>query len=83
MHGMCKKSKRKDFDKYRYLSFISKRASGELDTAAAFIRKFVTTHPTYKHDSVVNEEISYDLVRACKNIAEGARKEPTLLGNFV
>jgi glutamate--cysteine ligase catalytic subunit len=69
--------------KYRYLSFISKRASGELCTAAGWIRNFVATHPSYKHDSVVNEEISFDLVKACRDISDGVRKEPTLLGNFV
>jgi glutamate--cysteine ligase catalytic subunit len=67
----------------KYLSFISKRASGELETEAGWIRKFVTTHPSYKHDSVVSEEISYDLVRACADISNGVRKEPTLMGNFV
>lgn len=67
----------------KYLSFISKRASGELDTNAGWIRKFVTSHPSYKQDSVVNEEITYDLVRACSDISEGVRKEPSLLGTFV
>lgn len=67
----------------KYLSFISKRASGELLTTAAWIRQFVTTHPSYKQDSVVTEEINYDLVRACRDVSEGLRKEPSLLGNFV
>jgi glutamate--cysteine ligase catalytic subunit len=67
----------------KYLSFISKRASGELETTATWIRKFVMAHPCYKHDSIVDEEIAYDLVRAGQDIADGARKEPTLLGNFV
>jgi len=66
-----------------YLSFISKRASGELVTPATWIRTFVTQHKDYKHDSVVSDEICYDLVRACKDIAEGTRKEPSLLANFV
>ncbi|KAG5457273.1 MAG: hypothetical protein BJ554DRAFT_2759, partial [Olpidium bornovanus] len=30
-------------------------------TAAAWIRRFVQTHPDYKHDSVVTKEINYDL----------------------
>lgn len=67
----------------KYLSFISKRASGELLTTAGWIRQFVASHPSYKQDSVVTDEISYDLVCACKDISDGVRKEPSLLGNFV
>lgn len=32
----------------RYLKLIQRRASGELLTTAAWLRKFVTTHPDYK-----------------------------------
>jgi glutamate--cysteine ligase catalytic subunit len=67
----------------KYLSFISKRAAGELLTPASWIRQFVTNHPHYNHDSIVSEEISYDLVQACKEIAAGTRREPSLLGEFV
>jgi glutamate--cysteine ligase catalytic subunit len=45
-----------------YLSLISKRASGELDTAARWIRNFVDAHPNYKHDSVVDDVITHDLI---------------------
>ena len=37
---------------------------GQLVTPAAWIRKYITTHPKYQHDSVVSEEINYDLVKA-------------------
>lgn len=47
-----------------YLDLIRKRASGELWTAARWIRHFVATHPEYKRDSVVGEEIAHDLVGA-------------------
>jgi len=33
-------------------------------TPAAWIREFIMTHPGYKHDSMVSEEINYDLVKA-------------------
>jgi len=33
-------------------------------TAATWIRNFVQTHPDYKHDSVVSQEINYDLLVA-------------------
>merc|ERR1711979_88338 len=48
----------------QYLDFIHKRASGQLMTPAAWMRKFVRNHPAYKGDSVVNEEIAYDLMIA-------------------
>lgn len=47
----------------RYLALVSKRASGELDTAATWIRNFIRSHPGYAKDSVVTEEINYDLIK--------------------
>ena len=37
-------------------------------TTAAWLRDFVTSHPDYKQDSVVTDEIAYDLVTACQDI---------------
>ncbi|KAI0017031.1 glutamate-cysteine ligase [Xylariomycetidae sp. FL0641] len=45
-----------------YLDLIRKRASGELWTAAKWIRERVAKHPAYKHDSVVDDEITKSLV---------------------
>lgn len=64
-----------------YLSFIAARAKGELLTPAQWMRKFVTSHPAYRHDSVVSEEIAYDLMVACKDIGEGVIDCPELLGD--
>jgi glutamate--cysteine ligase catalytic subunit len=55
----------------QYLRLISKRASGELPTTAAWIRQFVSSHPDYKHDSVVSEKITYDLMKRIKAISDG------------
>lgn len=52
----------------RYLGLIRGRASGELWTAAKWIREYVRGHREYKLDSVVNEEICYDLVQAVEMI---------------
>ena len=41
-----------------YLDFIERRAVGELVTPATWIRNYVRTHPAYKGDSVVSEEIA-------------------------
>ena len=48
----------------KYLDLIKLRAKGQLQTPAAWIRRFITSHPAYKHDSVVSDEINYDLVKA-------------------
>eukprot|EP00586_Coscinodiscus_wailesii_P019552 CAMPEP_0172506918 /NCGR_PEP_ID=MMETSP1066-20121228/199582_1 /TAXON_ID=671091 /ORGANISM="Coscinodiscus wailesii, Strain CCMP2513" /LENGTH=921 /DNA_ID=CAMNT_0013284207 /DNA_START=183 /DNA_END=2948 /DNA_ORIENTATION=- len=66
----------------QYLDLIQKRATGELDTAATWMRKFVRGHPAYKKDSVVSSEIAYDLMIACKEIGEGERHVPELLGDL-
>lgn len=65
-----------------YLSLISKRASGELMTGAAYLRQFVQNHPAYKKDSVVSDEITYDLVKRADQIAKGEYHPKELLGDF-
>ena len=66
----------------KYLDFIEQRAKGELMTPATWMRKFVKNHPAYNGDSVVNQEIAFDLMTACKEIGEGSRHEEDLLGKF-
>ena len=41
-----------------YLEFIEKRAKGELVTPATWIRNFVRTHPSYKGDSFIFDDIA-------------------------
>ncbi|WVQ84399.1 hypothetical protein IAT38_006551 [Cryptococcus sp. DSM 104549] len=67
-------------DLRRYLDLIKYRAKGELVTPATWIRRFITTHPAYKRDSVVSDEINYDLVKAIDEIERGVRSAPELLG---
>jgi glutamate--cysteine ligase catalytic subunit len=55
----------------QYLNLISKRAAGSLMTNAAWMRHIVTNHPAYKHDSVVTDEIAYDLLWSMKKISTG------------
>lgn len=54
----------------KYLSLIKRRADGSLWTAAKWLRHKVATHPEYKHDSVVNEGITYDLIKAAAQLAK-------------
>lgn len=65
-----------------YMDFIEQRATGELVTPATWMRNFVRNHPSYKGDSVVSDEIAYDLMKACKEIGEGKLHVPELLGKF-
>ena len=41
-----------------YLDFIEKRAVGDLVTPATWMRNYVRSHPAYKGDSVVSDEIA-------------------------
>lgn len=53
-----------------YLDLIRKRANGTYWTAAKWIRHFVQSHPQYQKDSVVGDEITYDLVKAAEQITK-------------
>ncbi|TYJ53384.1 hypothetical protein B9479_005984 [Cryptococcus floricola] len=64
----------------RYLNFIKLRAKGDLMTPASWIRNFITSHPDYKQDSIVSDEINYDLVKAIDELERGQRAAPELLG---
>lgn len=52
----------------QYLALIRGRANGSLWTAAKWIRHFVREHEEYQMDSVVNDGIVYDLVKAAERI---------------
>ncbi|GAB9463773.1 Glutamate-cysteine ligase catalytic subunit [Globisporangium polare] len=67
---------------HAYLSLIAKRATGELPTAATWMRRFVRAHPDYAHDSVVSSSIAFDLLKECQDIGEGVKQCPELLGEF-
>jgi glutamate--cysteine ligase catalytic subunit len=59
-----------------YLELIKKRANGTLWTAAKWIREFVREHEDYKGDSVVDDRINHDLIKAVIDIeAETGRRK--------
>merc|ERR1712151_677587 len=66
----------------KYLNFIHKCVTGELVTPATWMRQLVKNHKSYNFDSVVTEEIGYDLMVACKQIGEGTLHVPELLGDM-
>lgn len=77
--NLCTKT-RAELDKS--LELIKRRANGSLLTTATWTRNFVRSHPSYKFDSVISEEINYDLVKAVDELERGERKEPTLLPDW-
>ena len=52
-------------------------------TTAMWIRHFLTSHPSYKQDSVVTEEMTYDLVKRMQEISEGVAPCLELTGKLV
>lgn len=58
-----------------YLDLIRKRANGTYWTAAKWIRHFVQSHPAYQKDSVVNDEITYDLIKATEQITKNEGRD--------
>ncbi|KAG8719530.1 hypothetical protein FRC08_002599 [Ceratobasidium sp. 394] len=56
-----------------YLDLVKMRADGSVDTPAMWIRNFVRTHPAYQFDSVLSQEINYDLIKALEQVAYGKR----------
>ena len=67
-----------------YLRFLSERATGQIKTGAAFIRNFVLNHPAYNRDSVVNQQVSYDLIQMMSKLNDkGNPDRVDLLGERV
>jgi glutamate--cysteine ligase catalytic subunit len=48
-------------------------------TNATWMRHFVANHPAYKHDSVVTDEIAYDLLWKMKQITYNEDHCPEVL----
>mmetsp|Transcript_32634 Transcript_32634/g.104069 ORF Transcript_32634/g.104069 Transcript_32634/m.104069 type:complete len:803 (+) Transcript_32634:151-2559(+) len=63
-----------------YLDLIVKRASGELVTAAKWMRRYVEDHVDYDNDSTVKANVAYDLLSACHDVGVGKLYVPELLG---
>lgn len=66
-----------------YLEFLAARSKGKVPTGARFMRNFVHAHPQYKQDSILSDEVMYDLcsmVTTLEDKKDAARKD--LLGQF-
>ncbi|WFD26068.1 glutamate--cysteine ligase [Malassezia nana] len=62
-----------------YLDLVGARADGRLWTPATFLRRWVQRHEAYRHDSVVTDEIHYDLLATLDAIERGEKEAPELL----
>ena len=51
-----------------HVNLIRGRSTGARATGATWIRNFVRDHPSYKHDSVVSEEITFDLLSKIRSL---------------
>ena len=65
---------------FKFANYMEKRATGEIWTDAKYIRKFINEHPKYNKDSIITEEINYDLVNHLLNIQNGDIKPRELFG---
>lgn len=65
-----------------YLDLVAARARGDLMTTAAWIRKYVRSHPDYKKDSVVSAKINYDMIKTLDKIERGVEKAPGFLPDY-
>ncbi|GAA5878137.1 hypothetical protein JCM8547_005637 [Rhodosporidiobolus lusitaniae] len=63
----------------RCLELVRRRADGSLVTTATYIRSFVRSHASYKFDSIVSQEINYDLIKHLDAIERGEVSAPELL----
>lgn len=48
-------------------------------TTAAWLRKYMSLHPSYAHDSVLPEAAVHDVLETCAQITAGAMAAPDLV----
>ena len=65
-----------------YLQLLELRATGQLLTAASWLRKYVAVHPAYQHDSQLTQAVVVDLMRAVVQIQSGQCEVVQLLGKL-
>ena len=62
----------------KFVEFLEKRTKGEVWTDAKYIRNFVDNHPKYNKDSIISEEINFDLISHLLDIQNGLIKPKEL-----
>ncbi|KAM6501139.1 Glutamate-cysteine ligase domain containing protein [Amanita muscaria] len=64
---------------FEYIDFIRCKANGTYATTATWMRNFIRTHPKYKFDSVISEEIGYHLMVAIDDMSRKEHYIPLVL----
>ena len=64
------------------LNFLVKKASGEVKTGARFIRDIVLNHPEYENDSMLNDKISFEIVKEAAALGMFTKWDESLLGTM-
>ena len=73
-------SSEKQNESLKFIEFLEKRTKGELWTDAKYIRNFVNNHPKYNKDSIITEDINFDLISHLLEIQNGLIKPKELFG---
>lgn len=71
-------SEKASFKLKSYLDVIAGKANGSVKTTASWMRSFVQSHEKYNFDSIVSNEIAYDLIWHLNQISNEFVKHPNL-----
>ena len=63
-----------------YMQFVARRAKGELWTGAKYVREFIKKSEKYKHDSIISDELNYELIEHLEKIQNGEIKPKEMFG---
>ena len=66
----------------KIFSFLRKRLDGTTKTLAAYQRDYILNHNQYRQDSIVTDEIAYELLYELQLIAEGKLECPNFATPF-
>ena len=65
------------------MRFLVARATGVVPTGAKFLRNFVQSHPSYNRDSMLNQQINYDILQMMSGLnSPDCDARRTLLGEW-
>jgi hypothetical protein len=67
---------------HRYLALVEARAKGTLLTDAQWLRQVIASHPGYKGDSVLGEDVMYGVARVADLLGKGLLRVEELTGGL-
>ena len=66
-----------------YMHFLAARCQGKIPSGAHFLRSYVLKHPKYEQDSIVSDEIIYEMCNMAATLNEtDSPARAMLLGDF-